>query len=156
MTKRVSAVRDFVVEQPMFVLTKTLVPLLALLTLLAPRHTEREILDAIRFVETSDQENPPDGDGGMSIGPYQIGWSYWADATQFDPDIGGEYEDCRRRDYAEQVIDAYMRRYAATAWKVRDAESIARTHNGGPRGPELESTDRYWEKVKRRLATAPR
>ncbi|MEZ6038659.1 MAG: hypothetical protein R3F29_14345 [Planctomycetota bacterium] len=34
---------------------------------------------------------------------------------QFAPELGGDYQDCRRRAYAERIIDAYMRRYAAEA-----------------------------------------
>ncbi len=46
----------------------------------AERHTwpRQEILDAIRFVESSDRPNPPDGDDGLAIGPYQIHEVYLA------------------------------------------------------------------------------
>jgi len=95
--------------------------------------------------------NCPDGDDGRSIGPFQICFDYWADAVQFDPSIGGTYDACRGRAYAERVVRAYMRRYVPRAWEARDAEVIARTHNGGPRGAQREFTRPYWEKVRKEL-----
>lgn len=113
--------------------------------------SRREILDAIRWVESRWNDAPPDGDGGRAIGPYQIHRGYWLDATGHDPELGGSYDDCRRRAYAERVIAAYMERYAAAAWASNDAETIARTHNGGPTGPSKSATDRYWRRVRAAL-----
>ncbi|MBL8722898.1 MAG: hypothetical protein JNK49_02580 [Planctomycetes bacterium] len=113
-----------------------------------PRDT---ILTALRHVESSDRPNPPDGDGGLAIGPYQIHQGYWLDATAFDSTLGGSYQDCRQRAYAERVIDAYMRRHAAAAWATGHAETIARIHNGGPRGVTNPKTDGYWRRVRERL-----
>lgn len=31
---------------------------------------------------------------------------------EFDPTIGGKYEDCFDRQYSERVVVAYMKRYA--------------------------------------------
>lgn len=115
------------------------------------RWSREEILDAIRFVESSGRDAPPDGDGGQAIGPYQIHRVYWQDAVAFRPELGGDYQDCRRRAYAERVIDAYMRRYAAAAWSNGHAETIARTHNGGPKGPTKETTLPYWQRVRSHL-----
>lgn len=109
------------------------------------------ILDAIRQVESSGREHPPDGDGGLAIGPYQIHRVYWLDATSAEPALGGTYEDCRRRDYAERIVAAYMRRYAPEAWARGDAEVIARIHNGGPRGHQRDATLRYWHRVRAHL-----
>lgn len=111
----------------------------------------REILDAIRFVESSNRDVVPDGDGGKAIGPYQIHEVYWRDAIAWDPTLGGDYQDCRRRDYAERVIEAYMRRHARAAWEAGDAEVVARIHNGGPRGAQNPATEPYWQRVRARL-----
>jgi len=49
------------------------------------------------------------------------------------------------------VFDAYMRRYARSAWTNPlkfDAEKVARIHNGGPRGYKKKATEKYWKKVK--------
>ena len=107
-----------------------------------------DILHAIRMVETGDRPDPPDGDGGLAIGPYQIHEVYWRDALASEPSIGGTYQDCRDRAYAERVIRAYMLRHAPDAWASGDAEIIARTHNGGPSGPDKASTAGYWERVR--------
>ncbi|MCR9247186.1 MAG: hypothetical protein NXI31_19310 [bacterium] len=113
--------------------------------------TRDEILAAIRFVESGGREFPPDGDGGRAIGPYQIHRIYWLDAIQTQPQLGGDYQHCRQRDYAERVIAAYMTRWVPKAWAAGDAEVIARTHNGGPTGRNKRATDRYWQRVRRAL-----
>lgn len=110
--------------------------------------SHRLLLDAIWMVEASGRLNPPDGDGGKSIGPYQISYAYWQDAVDFDPTIGGQYEDCRNKDYAERVVLAYWRRYVPNG----PDERRARVHNGGPAGYRKPATERYWQKVQRELA----
>lgn len=110
-----------------------------------------EILDAIRTVESGNRDDVPDGDDGRAIGPYQIHEVYWRDAVAAEPSLGGNYQDCRQRDYAERVVAAYMRRWAPEAWDRGDAEVIARIHNGGPRGAALAATVGYWQRVRTRL-----
>lgn len=109
------------------------------------------ILHAIRLVESSGRDDAPDGDGGLAIGPFQIHEVYWRDAIAFDPSLGGDYQRCRQRRYAERVVDAYMRRHATHAWSVGDAEVIARVHNGGPHGANKAATLGYWQRVRARL-----
>lgn len=111
----------------------------------------QDILDAIRWVESRDRDDVPDGDDGKAIGTYQIHYVYWFDANEFDPSLGGTYQECRNRTYAERVIDAYMRRHAATAWADGKAHTIARMHNGGPKGPLKRATWGYWKRVRKRL-----
>ena len=115
-----------------------------------PRQT---LLDAIRRVESRHlpDDRIPDGDDGLAIGPYQIHRVYWTDAHGFDPSLGGDYQDCRRRAYAERVVDAYMRRYAPEAWRAGAGERIARVHNGGPNGHRKKATEGYWQRVRARL-----
>lgn len=102
-----------------------------------------ELLYGIRQVESGGRDDPPDGDDGLAIGPYQIHRAYWIDSG-----IPGRYQDCRDRQYAERVVIAYMQRYVPEAWAAGDAEVVARTHNGGPRGPSKRATDRYWARVR--------
>lgn len=109
-------------------------------------YTHAQILDAIRMVESSGNPNPPDGDDGLAIGPYQIHRRYWEDS-----ELPGSYQDCRRRQYAERVVEAYMRRWVPQEWQWRDAEVIARIHNGGPRGMHKMATDGYWRRVEEQL-----
>ena len=44
-----------------------------------------------------------------------------------------------------------MQRWAKDAWHTRDAEIIARIHNGGPRGMKKQATLPYWRKVQSKL-----
>jgi len=112
----------------------------------------RSLFSAIRSVESGGNDNAV-GDGGKAIGPYQIWKIYWKDAIEFDPSIGGKYEDCFNREYAEKIVDAYMRRYATKHRLGHEPtwEDMARIHNGGPNGYKKESTKGYWAKVKRFL-----
>jgi hypothetical protein len=116
-----------------------------------PTWPREQILAAIRFVESSDRDDVADGDGGKAIGVYQIHEAYWRDAVRAEPSLGGSYQDCRRRAYAERVVAAYMQKWAPAAWAAGDAETIARVHNGGPEGARKESTQRYWERVRAAL-----
>ncbi|MFN9308235.1 MAG: hypothetical protein ACK6DT_19530 [Planctomycetota bacterium] len=109
------------------------------------------ILQAIRMVESGGNDLIGDGDGGRAIGPYQIHEVYWRDATAHDPGLGGDYQDCRDRAYAERVVAAYMERYAAAAWRRGDAQTIARVHNGGPLGAAKPATLGYWRRVRANL-----
>lgn len=114
-----------------------------------------EVLDAIRFVESSNRPDVPDGDGGKAIGPWQIHRGYWQDAVAFDKGLGGSYDDCRSEAYARRVVRAYLARYAPAAIRDPqnvDAETVARRHNGGPRGDTKPATGDYWRKVERALS----
>jgi hypothetical protein len=103
------------------------------------------ILRAIRQVETGGCADPANavGDGGRAIGPYQIHKAYWQDAVEYDRSIGGTYADCRNEAYARRVVLAYMSRYCK-AWTD---ETVARIHNGGPKGHRKSATLPYWSKV---------
>ena len=83
------------------------------------------------------------GDGGASIGRYQIQRPYWIDSR-----IPGSYEQVRDKAYAERVMRAYWKRYCPKAYHSRDYETMARIHNGGPRGNKKKATIPYWNKVK--------
>ena len=114
--------------------------------------TVDDLLDAICVVESNCDPNAV-GDGGDSIGAYQIQYNYWLDATEFDPSIGGVYKDVLDNRYARRVIRAYWRRYANDRRLGRSPtfEDMARVHNGGPNGYKKEATVPYWEKVSKVL-----
>jgi len=118
---------------------------------------QQMVLDAIRQVESSGMDDPPDGDGGAAIGPFQIHRGYWQDAVLQDPSLGPDqgyrYEDCHDRFYAQLIVKAYMQRWVPKAWAQAHAEVIARTHNGGPDGAREQATQKYWLKVERELRT---
>jgi len=115
---------------------------------IAVNNTHSNIVNAIWQVESGGSLNPPKGDGGAALGPLQIHKAYWIDATEFNPRIGGTYEDCSKIIYSKRILRAYMKRYVPNAWNAYDAEIIARTHNGGPRGAQKQATIKYWKKVK--------
>ena len=117
------------------------------------------LLDAMYQVESSGGNNLV-GDFGQAIGPYQIHWVYWKDATVYDPTIKGKYEDCKNKEYSERIIKAYWARYAPRNATV---EQLARIHNGG--GGILakqfggskktmnawKNTTAYWNKIKQEM-----
>lgn len=102
---------------------------------------------ALNQVEASGKTGPILGDKGGALGPLQIRLSYWQDARM----KRGVYKDCANYDYAVEVVTAYLQRYAPHAVRVKDYETLARVHNGGPRGAEKASTTPYWKKVKKAL-----
>ena len=112
----------------------------------------RVFLDAIRRVETGGLPNAGKGavgDKGASIGPYQIQRAYHADARM----KAGKYEDCSTdATYAEQTMLAYFARYAPKALESKDWETLARVHNGGPKGHTKKATIGYWAKVQKEMA----
>lgn len=100
------------------------------------------ILDAIRAVETGGEADPANavGDGGRALGPFQIHYSYWLDATARRPDLRAlGYQSVRDQEIAEQIVILYLTRYAPD-WNVR---TVARIHNGGPRGHKKTATVKY-------------
>ena len=111
-------------------------------------YTVDQLLDAMYTVESS-RGKITVGDNGKAIGPYQIWREYWKDAVEFDKTIGGKYEDCMNKAYAEKIVRAYWKRYAPKGAKI---EQLARIHNGGPRGHLNANTIKYWNKIKKELS----
>lgn len=101
------------------------------------------ILRAIAQVESNHNDNAI-GDGGKAIGRYQIHKVYWVDAVEYDPSIGGKYEDCKDPVYARKIVVAYLSRYAPN-WNI---DTVAGIHNGGPKGHLKNATKVYRRKVK--------
>lgn len=106
---------------------------------------QSELVAALIEVESGGDDSAV-GDGGKSIGCLQISEAYWKDSG-----VEGEWIDCYNREYAINVLVAYMKRYAQEKWRVLDAEHCSRLHNGGPKGPEKKATAPYWAKVKKIL-----
>lgn len=103
------------------------------------------LLDAIAIVESNSNPNAV-GDSGNALGAYQIWNAYWKDALEYDPSIGGSYDQVKDPEYARKIIIAYWSRYGASV--NYSLEGLARIHNGGSTGYRKESTVRYWEKIK--------
>jgi hypothetical protein len=98
---------------------------------------------AIHLVETSGRTGPILGDGGKALGPLQIHRAYHADSR-----VAGDYSRVADLDYSKRVATAYLERYAPAAWKAGDVETLARVHNGGPRGHLKPATKGYGARVK--------
>ena len=98
---------------------------------------------ALHVVETSGRTGPIVGDGGAALGPLQIHRSYHADSR-----VAGDYSRVADLDYSKRVATAYLKRYAPEAWAAGDVETLARVHNGGPRGHLKPATKSYGVRVK--------
>ena len=99
---------------------------------------------ALHIVETGGKRGAIIGDQGRALGPLQIHRAYHADAR-----IGGEFSRCADLDYSKRVVSAYLQRYAPQAWAAGDVTTLARVHNGGPRGASKPATVAYGAKVAR-------
>ena len=97
---------------------------------------------ALHQVETGGRFGAIVGDNGAALGPLQIHRAYWQDSR-----IGGTYEQCADLEFSKRVVTAYLKRYAPAAWAAGDVETLARVHNGGPRGHLKPATLSYSLKV---------
>ena len=105
---------------------------------------------ALHLVETSGRIGPILGDNGRALGPLQIHRGYHKDSG-----IAGDYSRCADLAYSRRVVSAYLKRYAPEAWRNGDdVHTLARIHNGGPKGASKASTLNYAAKV-RRLSLRP-
>lgn len=113
-----------------------------------PVATIRDLFDAIAQVETGGERDPDaaTGDGGRSIGRYQIGRAYWLDSG-----LSGEWENVRDPAYAEAVMLAYWGRWEPEALAALDFETLARIHQGGPSWREYPANLAYWHRVESAL-----
>ena len=99
---------------------------------------------ALHVVETSGRTGAIIGDGGRALGPLQIHRGYHADSR-----VAGDYSRVADLDYSRRVVTAYLKRYAPQAWASADVTTLARIHNGGPRGHLKPATKSYGDKVAR-------
>jgi hypothetical protein len=98
---------------------------------------------ALHLVETSGRTGPILGDGGKALGPLQIHRAYHADSR-----VAGDYSRVADLDYSKRVATAYLKRHAPEAWAKGDVVTLARVHNGGPRGHLKPATKSYGVRVK--------
>ena len=97
---------------------------------------------ALHLVETSGRTGPIIGDGGKALGPLQIHRGYHQDSR-----VAGDYSRVAELDYSKRVATAYLKRHAPEAWAKGDVETLARVHNGGPRGHLKAATKSYGVRV---------
>lgn len=107
---------------------------------------------ALQHVEIGDYYSPRNpgfydvhGDAG-EYGPLQI-----TEAYLIDSGLPFTHEDVGYIHNARLVCMFYWDRYCPEALKERDFETLARIHNGGPRGMEKDATVAYWNKVQEHL-----
>jgi hypothetical protein len=101
---------------------------------------------ALHTVETGGALGAIKGDKGKALGPLQIHRAYHTDSR-----VSGDYSRCADLEYSKRVVTAYMQRYAKAAWDAGDMATLARIHNGGPRGHLKPATLKYAQKVLRVL-----
>ena len=101
---------------------------------------------ALHTVETGGALGAIKGDKGKALGPLQIHRAYHADSR-----VGGEYSRCADLEYSKRVVTSYLKRYAPAAWESGDISTLARIHNGGPKGNIKPATKSYSQKVLRVL-----
>jgi len=106
------------------------------------------LIDAIGAVESNNDDEAV-GDSGRSRGRYQISRAYWIDgggrADEYTHRIRNP-PDCRA------IILGYWRRHAPAALASGDLETLARVHNGGPNGHRKRCTEKYWRRIRQRMA----
>lgn len=117
------------------------------------------------------------GDNGDAVGPFQIWSPFFSDARQYEPKLApdngaypyhleGHCWDDTQEPLVQQMYEwfwwcnncgawyAWHMRYGFNDMMNMDAtaaERIARKHNGGPNGHNVDATEKYWNKVKERL-----
>jgi hypothetical protein len=118
---------------------------LLLLALCATAHAAppASFFRALHIAETSGKRGPILGDNGRALGPLQIHRAYHADSR-----VAGDYSRVSDLAYSERVATAYLKRHAPEAWAKGDVTTLARVHNGGPRGHLKPATKSYAAKVK--------
>ena len=98
---------------------------------------------ALHIIETSGKSGPIIGDGGKALGPLQIHRAYHADSR-----VAGDYSRVADLAYSRRVATAYLKRHAPEAWAAGDVQTLARVHNGGPKGHLKPATKSYGVRVK--------
>jgi hypothetical protein len=101
-------------------------------------------------VESSSKHGAIKGDGGAALGPLQIHRGYHKDSR-----VPGKYEQVANLAYARKVAEAYFKRYARQAFERGDVVSLARVHNGGPRGNQKAATLAYSRRVLSAMGATP-
>ncbi|OHB66813.1 MAG: hypothetical protein A2Y77_14750 [Planctomycetes bacterium RBG_13_62_9] len=107
---------------------------------------------AVRLVESSGGQDTRSGDGGRAVGELQIHPAYVKDVNMILARKGSllryTLEDRKDRAKARRMFLEYVTYWPMVYGYPQTPESWARTHNGGPRGPEKSSTVDYWDKVR--------
>jgi hypothetical protein len=109
-----------------------------------------KLLDAMERVESGGQPRAV-GDAGRSRGPLQIQEPYWRDAFKSGKPKWEYRTNVWDRGKSREVTKMYWKRYAPEAYRRGDVETLARIHNGGPKGHRKTATKPYWTKVQSKM-----
>ena len=103
-----------------------------------------KLITKIYVVESGGRLNPPDGDGGRAVGALQL-HKCVIDDVNFYYGQNFTYTDRHDLNKAKQIAKLYI-----AMWMHKQREEIAaRIFNGGPRGWQKKSTDKYWQKIQK-------
>jgi len=104
------------------------------------------------IVVESGGDNSAIGDHGRAYGPLQIHQAVVTDVNRIH-NTAYTHRDMFRREMAITVCMAYLRhygrQYTEDTGEKPTPEIYARIWNGGPKGWTKQSTEQYWERVKR-------
>lgn len=126
---------------------KLSLPLIACAFLsLGAGHYDRyaRILPAIEHVESSGRADAV-GDGGKAVGILQIHPIMVADVNRIVGEERWTLEDRLCPDESRAMFRVYSNHYS----RGKSDEHVARSWNGGPKGPQKKATEKYWAKVQR-------
>jgi hypothetical protein len=101
---------------------------------------------ALHHVETSSRYGAIWGDNHKALGPLQIHKAYFQCSG-----VTGRWEQCSDYAFSVRVVTAYLKKHAPVAFARGDDVSLARVHNGGPRGASSPATLRYAAKFRSAL-----
>ena len=114
-----------------------------------------DMLIGTMIAQESSNNDMAIGDGGRARGPLQIWRAYWQDACEYggvSDDPAWRYEtEAHNRVKSIQAVRWYWQRYCRAAYRHADLQTLARVHNGGPRGDRKEATLTYWNAVSERM-----
>lgn len=113
--------------------------------------TDARFFRALHQVESSGRTGRIIGDNGKALGPLQIHREYFQDAAEADPSLGKNYNQVTDLEFSKRVVKAYLKRYVPKAVATNDFQTLARVHNGGPRGHKNPETVGYWNKIQKNL-----
>ena len=103
-----------------------------------------ELIEKIWLTESSGRLDPPDGDGGLAVGPLQLHKCVIDDVNRYWR-TNFSYADRRDLHKSKQIARLYV-----TMWlDIHKQEIAARIYNGGPRGWQKKTTDEYWQRVQK-------
>ena len=119
----------------------------------AMRAWHHPLFRALRTVESSNRPKAV-GDKGAAVGVYQLHRGYIKDVnriygTRFTPE--DRWDPIKSHQIVRLYLAHYGRVYTRVTGKPVTCETLARIHNGGPKGWRKSATGSYWAKVQQEM-----